>query len=72
VSARSPRCRVGRGVARLIDDEDTRSSVGKRWYFEVDDSYKLFEFSIEAAVLGVRDNAAEWPPRYTTWKAPAS
>lgn len=60
-----------RGRARLVDDEDTRTSVGKQWYFEADQSYELFEFSIDAAVLGVRDNADEWPPRYRTWKAPA-
>jgi len=43
--------------------------VGGNWYFEVDDTYELFEFSIEAVILGERDNSDEWPPRYTSWTA---
>jgi hypothetical protein len=58
-----------RGRATLIEDAATIESVGGRWYFEVDDSYELFEFAIEAAILGVRNNADEWPPRYSTWGA---
>lgn len=58
-----------RGRARVVDDAEVLSNVGGQWYFEVDDTYKLFEFSIEAAVLGVRADADEWPPRYTTWTA---
>jgi len=56
-----------RGRARLVDDAEVRAAVGGQWYFEVDDTYELFEFSIEAAVLGVRDTADDWPPRYSTW-----
>jgi len=44
-------------------------SIALRWYFEPDEIYELFEFSVEAAVLGVRSNADEWPPRYTVWRA---
>ena len=58
-----------RGRAQPIDDVAVRAEVGGRWYFEVDDSYELFEFDIEAAILGVRDNADEWPPRYQSWAA---
>ncbi len=57
-----------RGRARLIDDDATRAGIGDRWYFQVDESYELFEFSIESAVMGRRDSADEWPPRYTTWR----
>jgi dipeptidyl aminopeptidase/acylaminoacyl peptidase len=58
-----------RGRAQLIDDAELRTAVGGSWFFEVDESYHLFEFSIESAVLGLR-GADEWPPRYTRWPAP--
>lgn len=57
-----------RGRARLIEDETTRSAVGGAWFFEVDETYSLFEFSLESAVLGLR-GPDEWPPRYTRWAA---
>jgi hypothetical protein len=59
-----------RGRARLVHATDERADVARQWYFEADDAYELFEFDVEAAVLGVRDNEDEWPPRYTSWKAP--
>ena len=58
-----------RGRARLIDNPDARSEVGSSWYFAVDDRYELFEFDIEAAILGLRDDPDEWPPRYQSWAA---
>ena len=58
-----------RGRARLVDDVAARAQVGGSWYFEVDETYELFDFDIEAAILGVRDNADEWPPRYESWAA---
>lgn len=58
-----------RGRARLVDDPGERAAAAAAWYFEVDDSYTLFEFSIERAVLGERPNADAWPPRYTSWRA---
>jgi hypothetical protein len=33
----------------------------------VDESYTLFEFSIETALLGARATADDWPPRYASW-----
>jgi dipeptidyl aminopeptidase/acylaminoacyl peptidase len=57
-----------RGHARRIEDPGVRSTVGSAWSFEVDDSYTLFEFSIESALLGVRAGPDAWPPRYTTWR----
>ena len=57
-----------RGSAKLVDDARVRADVGRQWYFEVDDTYELFEFSVDAAILGVRETADEWPPRYTTWR----
>lgn len=58
-----------RGRARLVGPGPERDAVAAGWYFEVDASYALFEFSVDAAVLGVRDTADEWPPRYSTWHA---
>ncbi len=58
-----------RGRARLVDDPDERERVAAGWAFEVDDSYTLFEFSIENALLGARPTADDWPPIYTSWRA---
>jgi hypothetical protein len=60
-----------RGRAATVRAEDVRSTVASNWSFEVDETYELFEFSIEAAVLGLRDSPDEWPPRYTSWAASA-
>jgi hypothetical protein len=60
-----------RGRAVLIDEPDVRSAVAGEWSFEADETYELFEFSIESALLGIRDGPDEWPPRYTSWSAPA-
>jgi hypothetical protein len=57
-----------RGRARAVGGE-TRAAVAPGWSFEVDDSYELFAFDVERAVLGVRTDADEWPPRYTSWAA---
>ena len=58
-----------RGRATIVGNADVRSNVARDWSFEVDESYELFEFSVDAAVLGLRDSADEWPPRYTSWSA---
>jgi hypothetical protein len=55
-----------RGRARLVDNAEVRAAVGGAWFFEIDETYHLFEFSIDSAVLGLR-RADEWPPRYTRW-----
>jgi hypothetical protein len=61
-----------RGRATLIDDLAVRGRVAAGWPFEVDDSYALFELSVESALLGSRPSADDWPPRYTSWIAPAA
>ena len=61
-----------RGRARLVDDPDERGRVATGWAFTVDDSYTLFEFSIEHALLGARPTADDWPPVYTSWRATGS
>ena len=58
-----------RGRAALIRAEDVRSAVASDWSFEVDETYWLFEFSIESALLGIREAADDWPPAYSTWPA---
>jgi len=55
-----------RGRAQLVG-EPVRSSVGAGWAFEVDESYHLYELTIDSAVLGSRPTSDDWPPRYSTW-----
>ena len=57
-----------RGRARLVPAGAVRDRVATGWFFEVDDTYWLFELRIETAILGERA-ADEWPPRYTRWSA---
>ena len=57
-----------RGHAGRIDDAAVRSAVAAEWYFTIDETYHLIEFSIETALLG-RRTADEWPPRYSRWTA---
>ncbi len=59
-----------RGRASLIADPAVRARVARGWPFEVDDSYALFELSIESALHGARPSADDWPPRYESWTAP--
>jgi len=58
-----------RGRARPIDDAATRARFAGAWYFETDETYSLFEFLVEHALLGER-GPDDWPPRYTSWKSP--
>jgi hypothetical protein len=58
-----------RGTARLVADADTRLAASADWFFTVSDSYPLYELLIEHAVLGERDNADDWPPRYRSWRS---
>lgn len=59
-----------RGRAQAVDPGTVRDAVAKAWYFTVDDTYRLFEFSIESALYGARPSVDSWPPEYVTWKAP--
>ena len=56
-----------RGRARLVDEATERARVAAGWAFGVDDSYTLFEFSIDTALLGARATVDEWPPQYSSW-----
>ncbi len=57
-----------RGRARLIPWGAVRDRVGGGWFFEVDNTYWLFELGLQSAILGERA-ADEWPPRYRRWSA---
>jgi hypothetical protein len=59
-----------RGRARLVPLGDLRERVAGGWFFEVDDTYWLFELRVQTAILGER-GPHEWPPRYTRWSASA-
>jgi hypothetical protein len=56
-----------RGRARRLGETE-RAELARDWSWTVGDA-PGFEFLIEEALLGER-GADEWPPRYTTWKAP--
>jgi|SRR5579862_3797648 len=59
-----------RGRAHEVTDPAVRAAAIAGWSFEADDSYRLFEFSIEQAVLGERASPDDWPPLYSSWRAP--
>jgi hypothetical protein len=61
-----------RGRARLVADAGVRAAAAAAWDFEVDDTYRLFEFSIESALVGLRPTADDWPPKYTSWRSTAA
>ena len=60
-----------RGRAQLIDDETLRREIAKDWFFTVSDAYPLYELLIEHVVLGERESADAWPPRYRSWRSSA-
>ena len=59
-----------RGRARTVDDAAKRDLVAATWSFTPGAEFGLFELDIESALIGRRDSADEWPPRYTSWRAP--
>lgn len=56
-----------RGRAARVADDGLRAAAAATWSFEVDDSDGLFELSVDAALLGRRDDPDAWPPVYSTW-----
>jgi hypothetical protein len=56
-----------RGHARLVEDQVQRAAIAKDWFFNVSETYPLYELLIEHALLGER-RADEWPPRYRSWR----
>ena len=60
-----------RGRARRVVDPARRAAVASGWAFTVDDDYGLYELRVSSALLGLRDSPDEWPPRYSSWRAPS-
>jgi hypothetical protein len=61
-----------RGRARVVDDAAVRAAAVAVWPFAADDSYCLYELLAESALLGERASDDDWPPKYRSWRAPAS
>lgn len=57
-----------RGQVRRVTDASTRLAAAADWFFSVSDSYPLYELLIEHVLLGERDSADDWPPRYRSWR----
>ena len=57
-----------RGEARLVTDAAVRQAAATDWFFTVPGTYPLYELLIEHALLGERDGANDWPPRYRSWR----
>jgi hypothetical protein len=58
-----------RGRATIVRDDAVRAAVAATWPFTADEGYALFELGVEAALLGTRRSAEDWPPRYRRWSA---
>ena len=58
-----------RGEARLVTDAFVRQAAAADWFFTVSETYPLYELLIGHALLGERDSADEWPPRYRSWRS---
>jgi len=58
-----------RGQAHPVTDAATREAAAADWFFRVSDTYPLYELLIEHALVGERDSANDWPPRYRSWRS---
>jgi len=58
-----------RGQARLVTDPALRAAAAADWFYTVSEAYPLYELLIEHAVLGERETASDWPPRYRSWRS---
>ena len=67
--ARVPHEASLQGRARVVEDDRERARVATGWAFTPGDDFGLFELLLDAVVVGRRDSADEWPPRYTRWSA---
>jgi hypothetical protein len=65
----SPHEFLVRGHAVEVKDAQLRAEIAKDWFFNVGESYPLYELMIEHALFGERPTANDWPPVYTSWKA---
>jgi hypothetical protein len=60
-----------RGHARPVTDADLRAQAAAAWPFEPGPEYLLYELDIAHALFGWRASPDDWPPAYTSWRAPA-
>ncbi len=58
-----------RGQARLVTDPALRAAAAADWFYTVSEAYPLYELLIEHALLGERETASDWPPRYRSWRS---
>jgi hypothetical protein len=58
-----------RGQARLVTDPALRTAAAAEWFYTVSEAYPLYELLIEQALLGERETASDWPPRYRSWRS---
>lgn len=58
-----------RGQARLVTDPALRAAAAADWFYTVSEAYSLYELLIEHALLGERETASDWPPRYRSWRS---
>lgn len=57
-----------RGRARVVDDPVHRTEAADEWAFTPDETYVLYELTIESVLVGERDSPDDWPPKYRSWK----
>ncbi|MGH2451646.1 MAG: pyridoxamine 5'-phosphate oxidase family protein [Candidatus Limnocylindria bacterium] len=58
-----------RGQARLVTDPALRAAAAADWFYTVSEAYPLYQLLIEHALLGERETASDWPPRYRSWRS---
>ena len=58
-----------RGRATAVTDAGLLATAAGGWSFEVDDGYRLYEFSVDHVVIGERPDEDAWPPIYTSWRS---
>ena len=61
-----------RGRATTVTDPALRALAVAVWPFDPGDDYPLFELGIEHVLYGERGDPDTWPPRYSSWRAPAT
>ena len=59
-----------RGRGQKVEEPALRAEIAKDWFFNVSDTYPLYELMVEHALLGERPTADDWPPVYSSWAAP--
>ena len=69
VAAHEPSEFLVRGRASVVSDPETRAKVASQWFWTPDDSYPLYELSVDHVLLGERPTPNDYPPIYTRWSS---